>query len=265
MTARLVFRNVGRTFRAGRDTTVAVRNVNLSLEPGSFTAMVGRSGCGKSTLLNIAAGLDAGYEGYFTREPADTRLACLFQQPRLLMWLSARDNVAFVLEGRGIARREARRRAEEMLGLVGLGADAGRFPAQLSGGMRQRVALARALAVDPGLLLMDEPFSMLDELTAALLREELAALCAHKARTVLFVTHNIHEACYLAERVVVMSPHPGTVVAEVLVGVPRPRRPDDPRLAECAARVRRFIDPIGTTGAPETFAAAPAQRREQCT
>jgi ABC-type nitrate/sulfonate/bicarbonate transport system ATPase subunit len=176
MTARLVFRNVGRTFGPGRDATVAIRNINLSLEPGSFTALVGRSGSGKSTLLNIAAGLDTGYEGTFMREPAGVTLACLFQQPRLLMWLSALDNVAFVLEGRGIARRAARRRAEEMLDLVGLRPAAARFPSQLSGGMQQRVSLARALAVDPGLLLMDEPFSMLDELTAARLRQELVAL-----------------------------------------------------------------------------------------
>jgi NitT/TauT family transport system ATP-binding protein len=250
MTARLMFRDVGRTFRTGGDATVALRNVNLSLEPGSFTAVVGRSGCGKSTLLNIAAGLDTAYEGSFTREPAGATLACLFQHPRLLPWQSARDNVAFVLEGRGIARREARRRAGEMLNLVGLGAAAGRFPAQLSGGMQQRVSLARALAVDPDLLLMDEPFSMLDELTAARLREELVTLCAQKKRTVLFVTHNIHEACYLAERVIVLGPHPGTVVADVAVDAPRPRSPDDPRLAGFAARVRRFIDPVPRTTAP---------------
>jgi NitT/TauT family transport system ATP-binding protein len=251
MTARLVFRNVGRTFRAGRGTTVAALiNINLSLEPGSFTAMVGRSGCGKSTLLNIAAGLDTGYEGSFTREPACATPACLFQQPRLLPWLSARDNVAFVLEGRGIARREAQRRADDVLGLVGLGAATDRFPGELSGGMQQRVALARALAVDPGLLLMDEPFSMLDELTAARLREELVALCAHKSRTVLFVTHSIHEACWLADRVIVLSPPPGTVVADIVVDAPRPRCPDDPRVAACAARVRGFIDQVISRGSP---------------
>jgi NitT/TauT family transport system ATP-binding protein len=260
MTARLEFRNIGRTFRAVRDTTVAIRNINLSLEPGSFTAMVGRSGCGKSTLLNIAAGLDTGYEGSFTREPADATLACLFQQPRLLTWQSARDNVAFVLEGRGMARREARRRADEVLSLVGLGAASAKFPAQLSGGMQQRVSLARALAVDPDLLLMDEPFSMLDELTAMRLREELVALCAQKERTVLFVTHNIHEACYLAERVIVLGPHPGTIVADVAVEVPRPRCLDDPRLTTCAARVRRFIDPVERTGPSAKIVSAPTRQ-----
>jgi ABC-type nitrate/sulfonate/bicarbonate transport system ATPase subunit len=255
MTARLLFRNIGRTFQAGRETTVAVKGITLSLERGSFTAMVGRSGCGKSTLLHIAAGLDTGYEGSFAREPANATLACLFQQPRLLPWQTARNNVAFVLETRGVAKREARRRADEMLDLVGLTAAAGKFPAQLSGGMQQRVSLARALAVDPDVLLMDEPFSALDELTAARLREELVSLCAQKERTVLFVTHNIHEACYLAERVIVLSAHPGTVVADVSVDVPRPRRIDDPRLVEAAAHVRSFIDRGARTGPPEEAAA----------
>jgi NitT/TauT family transport system ATP-binding protein len=242
MTARLVFRNIGRTFRAGGDATLAVQGINLSLEQGSFTAMIGRSGCGKSTLLHIAAGLDTGYEGSFAREPAGATLACLFQQPRLLPWQSARNNVAFVLEGRGVGKREARRRAEEMIDLVGLGAAAGKFPAQHSGGMQQRVSLARALVVDPDLLLMDEPFSALDELTAARLREELVSLCAHKERTVLFATHNIQEACYLADRIIVLSAHPGTVVGNVNVDVPRPRRVDDSRLVEIAANVRSLID-----------------------
>jgi NitT/TauT family transport system ATP-binding protein len=242
MSARLVFRGLRRVFRNGRTSSVAIAEVDMTLEPGSFTAVVGPSGCGKSTLLHIAAGLDTQYEGEFTREPADATLAMLFQQPRLLPWRSARDNVAFVLETRGLSRAESRQRAEEFLTLVGLAAAGDKFPSQLSGGMQQRVALARALAVDPDLLLMDEPFSALDELTAARLREELVTLCAQKQRTILFVTHDIAEACYLAERVIVMSAHPGRVVAEVAIDLSRPRRPDDPRLAEYAGRVLAFID-----------------------
>jgi NitT/TauT family transport system ATP-binding protein len=248
MSARLVFRNIGRAFRSGPRVTTALAGVDIALEPGSFTAIVGPSGCGKSTLLNIAAGLDTQYQGSFRREPSDAKLACLFQQPRLLPWQSARGNVSFVLEARGMAKRAARRRAEEMLELVGLAGATDRFPSQLSGGMQQRVALARALAVDPDLLLMDEPFSALDELTAARLREELVALCALRPRSILFVTHNIPEACYLAERVIIMSAHPGRVVAEVYVDVPRPRSHDDPRLADVAGQVRRFID-AGSGGA----------------
>jgi NitT/TauT family transport system ATP-binding protein len=254
MSARLVFHNIGRTFRAGRHATVAVKGVNLSLERGSFTAMVGRSGCGKSTLLHIAAGLDTGYEGSFAREPATATLACLFQQPRLLPWQSARNNVAFVLEARGLGKREARRRADEMIDLVGLSAAAGKFPAQLSGGMQQRVSLARALAVDPNLLLLDEPFSALDELTATRLRGELVGLCAEKERTVLFATHNIQEACYLADRIIVLSAHPGTVVADVSVDVPRPRHIDDPRLVEIATHVRSLIDRNAPSGISEQAA-----------
>jgi NitT/TauT family transport system ATP-binding protein len=254
MSARLVFRNIGRTFHAGRDATVAVKGVNLSLERGSFTAMVGQSGCGKSTLLHIAAGLDTGYEGSFAREPATATLACLFQQPRLLPWRSARNNVAFVLEARGAGKREARRRADEMIDLVGLSAAAGKFPAQLSGGMQQRVSLARALAVDPDLLLLDEPFAALDELTATRLRGELVCLCSEKERTVLFATHNIQEACYLADRVIVLSAQPGTVIADVGVDVRRPRHVDDPRLVEIAAQVRSLIDRNAPGGLSEQAA-----------
>ncbi len=242
MSARLVFRGVRRVFHNGRDSSVAIAGVDLTLEPGSFTAVVGPSGCGKTTLLHIAAGLDTQYEGEFLREPENATLACLFQQPRLLPWRNARDNVAFVLEPRGFTHAQAQQRAGELLELVGLTGAEGKFPSQLSGGMQQRVALARALSVDPDLLLMDEPFSALDELTAARLREELVTLCAQKQRTIMFVTHDIAEACYLAERVVVMSPHPGRIVAEVAVELPRPRRPDDPRLAEYAGRVLSFID-----------------------
>ena len=180
MSARLVFRGVRRVFHNGRDSSVAIAGVDLTLEPGSFTAVVGPSGCGKTTLLHIAAGLDTQYEGEFMREPADATLACLFQQPRLLPWRNARDNVAFVLEPRGFAHAQARQRADELLALVGLAGAEDKFPSQLSGGMQQRVALARALSVDPDLLLMDEPFSALDELTAARLREELVTLCAQK-------------------------------------------------------------------------------------
>jgi NitT/TauT family transport system ATP-binding protein len=243
MTARLIFQYVSRTFGSGRQVTTALAGVDITLEPGSFTAIVGPSGCGKSTLLHIAAGLDTQFQGSFSRVPQDATLACLFQQPRLLPWQTATGNVAFVLETtRGMDKRTARVRAQEMLELVGLTGAMDKFPSQLSGGMQQRVALARALAVDPDLLLMDEPFSALDELTAARLREELVALCALRPRTILFVTHNIPEACYLAERVNVMSAHPGRVIAEVAVDLPRPRTPDDPHLAEVAGQVRRFID-----------------------
>ncbi|HVV92082.1 MAG TPA: ABC transporter ATP-binding protein [Hyphomicrobiales bacterium] len=242
MSARLAFRQVGRRFAERGHDVVALRGIDLVIEPGSFTAIVGPSGSGKSTLLHIAAGIDTSHDGSFACEPPDARLACLFQQPRLLPWKSARDNVAFVLETRGTARAAALKRADSMLSTVGLAAAARRFPSQLSGGMQQRVALARALVVDPDILLMDEPFSALDELTAARLREEIVTLFAARSRTIFLVTHNVREACYLADRIIVLSRHPGSIVADIPVDVPRPRRPDAEAIGALAARVLAFIE-----------------------
>lgn len=253
MSATLTFRDFGRTFVDRRNVTTALRDVNLTLPSGSFTAIVGASGSGKSTLLHVAAGLDTRHEGTFTSDPADATLACLFQQPRLLPWLTARGNVSFALEARAVRRADARERSEALLDLIGLAEFADRYPAQLSGGMQQRVALARALVVDPDVLLMDEPFSALDELTATRLRAELAGIVAEKPRTVLFATHNIREAAELADRIVVLSPHPGTVAADVPVDLPRPRDPADPRIGEIAGRVLTEIDRAGNT--PEEVAA----------
>jgi NitT/TauT family transport system ATP-binding protein len=241
MTARLVFDDLGRSFGQGAATVPVLAGINLVLEPGSFTALVGPSGCGKSTLLHIAAGLDTQYRGRFARTPANSVTACLFQQPRLLPWLTARKNIAFVLESHGVGRAEVDRRTAEMLALVGLSGAADRFPSELSGGMQQRTALARALAVDPDFLLMDEPFSALDELTAAQLREEVLALDAQKDRTILFVTHNVREACTLADRIIVLNRRPGTIVADLAVDLPKPRAPDSRPLVELAERVLGFI------------------------
>jgi ABC-type nitrate/sulfonate/bicarbonate transport system ATPase subunit len=251
MSARLTFGALARSYiHAGRSVR-ALGPVDLNLEPGSFTAVVGPSGSGKSTLLHIAAGLDTQYEGSFKRMPAQARLACLFQQPRLLPWLTARDNVAFVLEATGTPRTEALARADSVLSMVGLRDAAAKFPAHLSGGMQQRVSLARALVIDPDVLLMDEPFSALDELTAARLRSELASLSAVRGRTVLLVTHNIQEACYLADRVVVLSGQPGTVKAIFGIDLPRPRDPLAPSLATLARQVLASIDPSQTDPSPD--------------
>lgn len=241
MSARLQFANVGRRFQAGDAATVALEGINLDINPGSFVALVGPSGCGKSTLLHIAAGLDTGFTGAFKREPAGARLACLFQQPRLLPWRTVSDNIRFILE-RTMAPAQIEEAVARVLAMVDLVEAADQFPSRLSGGMQQRTALARALAVDPDVLLMDEPFSALDELTATAMRQEVARLFAQKSRTVMLVTHNIIEACFLADRIVVMSRRPGRIVADLPVNVATPRRLSDPALTALADRVLGLIE-----------------------
>lgn len=237
----LAFRNIHKTFETIQGPVKALEGLSLELAAKSFTAVVGPSGCGKSTLLHIAAGLDSQFEGEFVVPPGASRKAYLFQSPRLLPWLTAEENVAFVREAQGESRREAQAAARRYLRLVGLVGFEERFPSHLSGGMQQRVAMARALAVEPEVMLMDEPFSALDELTARRLRAELLLLYKESPRTVLFVTHNATEAAFLADRVVVMSPRPGRVMAEIPVTLPRPRDFDDPAVALIAHEIIRNL------------------------
>ena len=232
--ASLSFRGVSKTFHSSFGTVTALSRLDLDVRPNEFVVVVGPSGCGKSTMLHIAAGLDTQYEGEFSTGSGTVRNAYLFQQPRLLPWSTAEANVAFVLEARGASRSQALSTAREYLQLVGLGGFEQVFPNHLSGGMQQRVALARALAVQPELLLMDEPFAALDELTARRLRAELVHICLNQPRTILFVTHNVTEAAFFADRVIVMSPRPGRVLAEVPVDLPRPREYDSPTVAGVA-------------------------------
>ena len=192
-------------------------------------------------MLNIAARLDTQHRGAFFAVPGEHVSAYLFQAPRLLPWLSARQNVAFVLRSKGTPKADARERANELLDLVGLSGAGDQFPETLSGGMKQRVALARALSVDPAVMFMDEPFSALDELTARRLRAELLELHIQQPRTVLFVTHHIAEACFLADVVVVMASKPGRIVDAIAVDVERPRDYDDPELAKVARVVTQLI------------------------
>jgi NitT/TauT family transport system ATP-binding protein len=238
MSDTLVFRHVSRWFRSANGAVEALRDLSLEAPAGRFTALVGPSGCGKSTLLHIAAGLDTQFSGEYVLPPGLDRSAYVFQTPRLLTWLTAEQNVRFVLEGRGQGGAEARAKARHYLAMVGLSGFEARFPAHLSGGMQQRVALARALAIDPDVMLMDEPFAALDELTARRLRAELLQLYDAAPRTVLFVTHNVTEAAFLADLVIVLSPRPGRVLAEIPVELPRPR---DYNGAAVAAVAREIV------------------------
>ncbi len=216
----------------GTDVT-ALRGVDLAIESGQFVALVGPSGCGKTTLLDIVAGLSRATRGRVTLTPEEgeqvVRPGLVFQQPVLMPWRTALENVLLPTElgaHRG-AKRERhaayRDRAQELLELVGLKDFEGKYPDELSGGMQQRVAIARALLLETNLVLMDEPFSALDEFTREQMNLELLQIWQDRSFTTVFVTHNIFEAVFLSDRVVVMTPRPGKVVEDVTIELPRPR------------------------------------------
>ncbi len=224
---RVVVERLSKTYVDRRGQAVpALRDVSLTVASEEFLALLGPSGCGKSTLLGVVAGLTPATSGavYFEGEPAGRPLtAMVFQEFALFPWRTVQGNVEFGLEELGVARAERRRRAAAFLELMGLAGFEDRYPHQLSGGMRQRVGIARALAVDPAVLLMDEPFSALDAQTRQLMQEELLAIWERTRQTILYVTHNIQEAVYMADRVVVLSRRPGRVLAEIAVPLERPR------------------------------------------
>ncbi len=226
--------------RNGQRNTI-LSDLDLTVERGQFLVIVGESGVGKSTLLRVLIGLakpSAGTVKLDTKPGIRTPMALVFQDARLLPWRKVLDNVAFGLERSGLARAERRERARKMLALVGLADLANRWPHQLSGGQRQRVSLARALAVEPDVLLMDEPFSALDSFTREGLQDELQRIKAQTGKTVLFVTHDIDEAVYLADRVVVLAGSPGRVAADVVIDLPRPRQRRDAVLVAAAVQLR---------------------------
>jgi NitT/TauT family transport system ATP-binding protein len=242
---------VGKTYANG---TVALDEISFDVHEGQFVSLVGPSGCGKSTLLRMVAGLGpitAGsilVEGLAPRrarqERADT--AFVFQDATLMPWRDVLGNVELPLELRGVPKRERRSTAMQALETVGLAEVTRAYPRELSGGMRMRVSLARALAAHPRLLLMDEPFGALDEITRQRLNGELLRLCALANWTVLFVTHNVFEAVYLSTRLLVMSARPGRIVAEVPVPLPHPRVPEIRTDPEYTRIVREVVARLGS-------------------
>jgi ABC-type nitrate/sulfonate/bicarbonate transport system ATPase subunit len=221
---------VSKVFHVAGRRVEALREVSLSVPAGEFVAVVGASGCGKSTLLRLILGLDTAYDGEIrldgrrVRKPGLDR-GIVFQEHRLLPWLTAEGNVAAALRRSGLPAAEQKRLVAEQLALVGLGEFARAWPAQLSGGMSQRVAIARALVNRPRFLLLDEPLGALDALTRLRLQDELARIVRHERSTAVLVTHDVDEAVFLADRIVVLQPHPGRVarVVDVRLGLDRDR------------------------------------------
>jgi NitT/TauT family transport system ATP-binding protein len=227
MTA-VAIESVTKIFNEGRtDEVTALSDVDLTVAAGEFVSLIGPSGCGKSTLLRLIADLIqpttgtvtvAGLPAAEARRKQEYGIA--FQQSGLFEWRTVQRNVELPLELRGMGKAARRDRAREMLDLVGLSDFTGHYPGQLSGGMQQRVAIARALAVSPPLLLMDEPFGALDEMTRERLQYELLGICAKTSTSTVFVTHSISEAVFLSDRVVVLSPRPGRITASIEVSLP---------------------------------------------
>ncbi|MCP9618584.1 ABC transporter ATP-binding protein [Nocardia otitidiscaviarum] len=221
--AAVTLASVGKIYSAGAVT--ALEDVSLTVAAGEFVSLIGPSGCGKSTLLRIIADLEEPTGGSVTVHGKTARQARLdqdygiaFQQAGLLDWRTVQENVELPLELHRVPKRERRRRSSELLEMAGLGDFARRYPAELSGGMQQRVAIARALARKPPLLLMDEPFGALDEMTRERMQGELLRIAGETGAAVVFVTHSIPEAVYLSDRVVVMSPRPGRITAVLDTG-----------------------------------------------
>jgi NitT/TauT family transport system ATP-binding protein len=230
---------------AGR--TPALRDTNLHVREGEFMCILGPSGCGKSTMLNLVAGFFAPTQGrvLFRGRPVDgpaPERGVVFQDPTLFPWMSVRGNVELGLKAAGLAPGERRRRADRWLNKVGLASAGNEVPAALSGGMKQRVALARVLALRPAALLMDEPFTALDGPTRRRLQDELLDLWRAEGQTVMFVTHNVAEAAYLADRVAVMSAEPNTVDRVIDVPLSRPRHRGDPALSRVVEELRHAAE-----------------------
>ena len=243
----IVADGISKTFvTKNRQKVPAIASASLLIERNQFVCIVGPSGGGKSTLLNIVAGFEQPthgkvlVEGKAVNGPHPSR-TMVFQEFALFPWLSVRGNISFGLEMKGVDKAARRERVDHYLELVGLTRSAESYPSELSGGMKQRVAIARALAVEPEVLLMDEPFGALDAYTREIMQEELLRIWERERKTVLFVTHSVEEAVILADTVIVMAGRPGTVRNVIDVDLPRPRKNTDPRFVELKGRIQADV------------------------
>lgn len=245
----LAIRDVTKRFGPGTAALTALDRVSIDVVPGEFLVLVGASGCGKSTLLRLISGLDTDYEGDVLHEGsriAGTSLSrgIVFQDHRLFPWATVEQNIALALENADLPPGEKRRAVADHIALVGLSGFEKAFPHQLSGGMAQRAAIARGLVARPGLLLLDEPFGAVDALTRAHLQTELQRIWEQEGITMILVTHDVEEAVFLADRVVVMSPRPGRIARIVDIDVPRPRHRADRDFSRYRAEI------LAALGAP---------------
>jgi len=244
--AAVVVEGVSKRFESERQTVEALSDVGFTVPVGEFICIVGSSGCGKTTLLRTIAGLEPQTEGriHINGERVDgpgTDRGMVFQEYGLFPWLTVQENVCFGLERQGMSRATCDNRCREMIDLVGLEGFEAAYPNELSGGMKQRVAVARALAVDPEILLLDEPFGSVDAQTRERLQVELLDIWDETGKTVLFVTHEIHEAVVLADRVIVMGSDPGRIEEIIDIGLSRPRSRTDSVFANQVERIRSLV------------------------
>ncbi len=252
-------RDVTFEYGSGASTVLAVKEASFEVAPSEFLCIVGPSGCGKTTILNMLAGflkptLGEILIGGKPLESANPNRGVVFQDfAQLFPWRTARANVEFGLEMRGVAKAERQAIALEFLRLVSLEKFAGVYPHQLSGGMQQRVAIARALSYNPGVLLMDEPFAALDAMTREDMQKLVANVWATTKKTIVYITHNVAEAVYLGDKVIVMAAHPGTIKHEIRLTLPRPR---DPLSDEFIAAQRNVLACLGERKSPSPTAAA---------
>lgn len=250
---------VTKTFNVGKQALTAVDDVTFAVEPGEFVSIIGPSGCGKSTMLKLIADIYQPTSGQLSvngRSPREARLGrelgMVFQDPALFPWRNVLDNVSLPLEIAGRLNEESRRQSEDLLHLVGLADFLEASPDQLSGGMRQRVAIARALVLEPRLFLLDEPFGALDEITRKRMNLELLRIWTQAHTSALLITHSLSEAVFLSDRVLVMSPRPGTITDDVRIDLPRPRQIEMYREQRFFALETRISDALHlTAGSPE--------------
>jgi NitT/TauT family transport system ATP-binding protein len=266
--ASLHVENVTKVYRGRRRQVLAVDDVSFEVPAGEFVALLGPSGCGKSTLLKMVAGLTAPSRGSIVLgerrvEKPGSDAGLMFQSPVLLAWRTVVRNVLLPIAVEGKNVKAYHGRALELLKLVGLEGWENHYPHELSGGMQQRVAICRALIQDPPMLLLDEPFGALDSMTREVLNDLVARICNDAGKTTVLVTHDVDEAVYLTDRILVMSPRPGRVIAEVTVPFARPRSVATrtvPAFEEHAAQIRRMLH-LDAAGAIDAADAAPEQFR----